>query len=192
MAEDPDPTKYLFVSLEQKRKDQSKPYDGKKMVWVPDEKECFVLGNIKETKGDMVVVDCGKGDDVSARFVSFAFFLFRQFTNLPILLLLTRSTAHGEEGPVATGEPAQVRKVRGHVQPDLLERRFRVVQPETALLLRTDLHVLGSFLRRHQSVQALSDLHEPCDQDVPGQASYRDAAAFVRHFRRCLHRNVDQ
>lgn len=39
MAEDPDPTKYLFISLEQKRKDQSKPYDGKKNVWVPDDKE---------------------------------------------------------------------------------------------------------------------------------------------------------
>lgn len=65
MAEDPDPSKYLFVTLEQKRKDQSKPYDGKKMVWVPDEKECYVLGNIKETKGDLVVVEVGKGDDVS-------------------------------------------------------------------------------------------------------------------------------
>lgn len=65
MAEDPDPTKYLFISLEQKRKDQSKPYDGKKMCWVPDEKECFVPGLIKETKGDLCVVECGKGDDVS-------------------------------------------------------------------------------------------------------------------------------
>lgn len=64
MAEDPDPTQYLFVSLEQKRKDQTKPYDGKKMVWVPDEKECYVLGNITGTKGDLVTVDVGKGEEV--------------------------------------------------------------------------------------------------------------------------------
>jgi len=63
MAEDPDPTKYLFISLEQKRKDQSKPYDGKKMVWVPDDKECYLPGLIKETKGDVCVVEVGKGDD---------------------------------------------------------------------------------------------------------------------------------
>ncbi|XP_035231641.1 myosin heavy chain, muscle-like isoform X2 [Stegodyphus dumicola] len=56
-SEDPDPSEYLFVSLEQKRKDQTKPYDGKKMVWVPDEKEGFVLGNIISTKGDMCTVD---------------------------------------------------------------------------------------------------------------------------------------
>lgn len=64
MAEDPDPSEYLYVSLETKRKDQTKPYDGKKMVWVPDEKEGFVLGNISSTKGDMVTVDCPGGERV--------------------------------------------------------------------------------------------------------------------------------
>ncbi|XP_076312164.1 myosin heavy chain, muscle-like isoform X3 [Tachypleus tridentatus] len=62
--EDPDPTDFLFVSLEQKRKDQTKPYDGKKMVWVPDEKEGFILGNIVSTKGDTVTVDCPGGERV--------------------------------------------------------------------------------------------------------------------------------
>ncbi|KAL1479533.1 hypothetical protein MTO96_051769, partial [Rhipicephalus appendiculatus] len=62
MAEDPDPTEFLYVSLETKRKDQTKPYDGKKMVWVPDDKEGFVLGNIVSTKGDMVTVDCPGGE----------------------------------------------------------------------------------------------------------------------------------
>ncbi|XP_054718745.1 myosin heavy chain, muscle-like isoform X3 [Uloborus diversus] len=61
-SDDPDPTEFLFVSLEQKRKDQTKPYDGKKMVWVPDEKEGFVLGNIVSTKGDMCTVEV-KGDE---------------------------------------------------------------------------------------------------------------------------------
>ncbi|XP_055937975.1 myosin heavy chain, muscle-like isoform X5 [Argiope bruennichi] len=61
-GDDPDPSEYLFVSLEQKRKDQTKPYDGKKMVWVPDDKEGFVLGNIVSTKGDLCTVDV-KGDE---------------------------------------------------------------------------------------------------------------------------------
>ncbi|CAG9830699.1 unnamed protein product [Diabrotica balteata] len=43
-GDDPDPTPYLFVSLEQKRIDQTKPYDAKKSCWVPDDKEGFVLG----------------------------------------------------------------------------------------------------------------------------------------------------
>lgn len=59
MPEDPDPTPFLYVSLEQKRKDQTKPYDGKKMVWVPDEKDGFVLGNIESQKGDDVTVEVG-------------------------------------------------------------------------------------------------------------------------------------
>lgn len=66
-SDDPDPSEFLFVSLEQKRKDQTKPYDGKKMVWVPDDKEGFVLGNIVSTKGDMCTVDV-KGDEVSGNF----------------------------------------------------------------------------------------------------------------------------
>uniref|UniRef100_A0A8D8U4L3 Myosin heavy chain, muscle n=1 Tax=Cacopsylla melanoneura TaxID=428564 RepID=A0A8D8U4L3_9HEMI len=53
---DPDPTPYLYVSLEQKRIDQSKPYDGKKACWVPDEAEGFVQGEIKGTKGEVVSV----------------------------------------------------------------------------------------------------------------------------------------
>lgn len=55
-GDDPDPAPYLYVTLEQKRIDQSKPYDGKKACWVPDEKEGHVLGEIKATKGDIVSV----------------------------------------------------------------------------------------------------------------------------------------
>ncbi|XP_022837915.1 myosin heavy chain, muscle isoform X14 [Spodoptera litura] len=61
-GEDPDPTPYLFVSLEQKRIDQSKPYDGKKACWVPDEKEGFLQGEIKATKGDLVTVNLPGGE----------------------------------------------------------------------------------------------------------------------------------
>lgn len=61
-GEDPDPTPYLFVSLEQKRIDQTKPYDAKKSCWVPDDKEGFVLGEIKGTKGDLVTVGVPGGE----------------------------------------------------------------------------------------------------------------------------------
>ncbi|XP_055295507.1 myosin heavy chain, muscle isoform X5 [Sitodiplosis mosellana] len=60
--ENEDPTPYLFVSLEQKRIDQSKPYDSKKACWVPDEKEGYVLGEIKATKGDIVSVGVPGGE----------------------------------------------------------------------------------------------------------------------------------
>lgn len=61
-SEDPDPAQYLFVSLEQKRKDQTKPYDGKKMVWIPDEKDGFVIGEISATKGEVITVSF-KGEE---------------------------------------------------------------------------------------------------------------------------------
>ena len=61
-GEDPDPTPYLFVSLEQKRIDQTKPYDAKKACWVPDEKEGYLLGEIKATKGDLVTVSLPGGE----------------------------------------------------------------------------------------------------------------------------------
>ncbi|XP_014245705.1 myosin heavy chain, muscle isoform X16 [Cimex lectularius] len=61
-GDDPDPTPYLFVSLEQKRIDQTKPYDAKKACWVPDEGEGFVQGEIKGTKGDIVTVSLPNGE----------------------------------------------------------------------------------------------------------------------------------
>lgn len=60
--EEPDPTPYLYVSLEQKRIDQTKPYDAKKACWVPDEKEGFVQGEIKSTKGEIVTVGLPGGE----------------------------------------------------------------------------------------------------------------------------------
>ncbi|XP_062706917.1 myosin heavy chain, muscle isoform X8 [Aedes albopictus] len=62
VGDDPDPSEWLFVSLEQKRIDQSKPYDAKKACWVPDEKEGYVLGEIKATKGELVTVGLPGGE----------------------------------------------------------------------------------------------------------------------------------
>lgn len=66
-AEWPDPAKYLFISLEQKRKDQAKPYDGKKMFWIPDDKECYVLANLIDTKGEVCSVEVIDGGDKVSR-----------------------------------------------------------------------------------------------------------------------------
>ncbi|XP_039445236.1 myosin heavy chain, muscle isoform X23 [Culex pipiens pallens] len=63
VGDDPDPSEWLFISLEQKRIDQSKPYDAKKACWVPDEKEGFVLGEIKATKGELVTVGIPGGEE---------------------------------------------------------------------------------------------------------------------------------
>ncbi|XP_050734444.1 myosin heavy chain, muscle-like [Eriocheir sinensis] len=53
---DPDPSEYLFISMEMKMKDATKPYDSKKSCWIPDEKEGFVEGEIQGTKGDLITV----------------------------------------------------------------------------------------------------------------------------------------
>ena len=58
-----------------------------------------------------------------------------------------------QEGPGGTGQPAQVRLLRGHVQPDLPERRVRAVEPEDPLCERVDLHLLRTLLHCGQSVQ---------------------------------------
>jgi hypothetical protein len=55
-GEEPDPTEYLFISMEQRMKDQSKPYDAKTACWVPDDAEGFIQGEIRGTKGDLVQV----------------------------------------------------------------------------------------------------------------------------------------
>jgi myosin heavy chain 6/7 len=55
-GEEPDPSEYLYISLEQRRLDQTKPYDAKKACWVPSEMEGFVQGEIRGTKGDLVSV----------------------------------------------------------------------------------------------------------------------------------------
>lgn len=55
-GEEPDPTEYLFVSMEMKMKVQSQPYDAKTACWVPDDEENFVRGEIRGTKGDLVMV----------------------------------------------------------------------------------------------------------------------------------------
>ena len=53
---DPDPTDYLYVSLESKRLSSERPYDSKKACWVPCAKDGFAVGEIREVKGDQLTV----------------------------------------------------------------------------------------------------------------------------------------
>ncbi|KJH51244.1 myosin head [Dictyocaulus viviparus] len=50
---------YLRRSQEQIQQDQSRPYDSKKNVWIPDAEEGYVAAEIKSTKNDNVVVTVG-------------------------------------------------------------------------------------------------------------------------------------
>lgn len=93
VGEDPDPAPYLFVTLEQKRIDQSKPYDGKKACWVPDEKEGYLLGEIKATKGDIVTVGL-PGGEVCHSILDRTIFLF--FFNIHTLPLWSNDTYDGK------------------------------------------------------------------------------------------------
>lgn len=82
-SDDPDPSEYLLVSLEQKRKDQTKPYDGKKMVWVPDPEKCFLLGEIQSTKGDVCTVSV-KGEEVRCELKFFFKIIFPTFLKIKL------------------------------------------------------------------------------------------------------------
>ena len=52
---DPD-FQYLAVDRKKLLKEQTQPFDGKKMCWVPDEKEGFVGAEIQSSKGDEITV----------------------------------------------------------------------------------------------------------------------------------------
>nr|XP_053645280.1 myosin heavy chain, muscle-like [Cherax quadricarinatus] len=56
---DPDPSEFLYISMEMKMQDATKPYDPKKSCWVPDEKEGFIEGEIQGNKGDLIIVYAG-------------------------------------------------------------------------------------------------------------------------------------
>ncbi|XP_061197039.1 myosin heavy chain, striated muscle-like isoform X3 [Saccostrea echinata] len=52
---DPD-FQYLAVDRKKMLQEQNQPFDGKKMCWVPDEKEGFVGAEIQSSKGDEITV----------------------------------------------------------------------------------------------------------------------------------------
>lgn len=65
---DPD-MKYLAVDRKALMKEQTVPFDGKKMCWVPDEKEGFLAAEIQSTKGDEITVKTIEGNEVKKKIV---------------------------------------------------------------------------------------------------------------------------
>ena len=53
---DPDPTDYLYVSVESRAESVSRAYDAKKSCWVPCSKDGYALGEIRGAKGDQITV----------------------------------------------------------------------------------------------------------------------------------------
>lgn len=62
--EDPD-FQYLAVDRKKLMKEQTQTFDGKKMCWIPDEKEGYLAAEIQSTKGEEVTVKIIKNNDVS-------------------------------------------------------------------------------------------------------------------------------
>ena len=62
---DPDPSPWLSVSEELKKKLMTKPYDAKKSCWVPDKASGgFLEGLIKEKDGEKVTVELLESKEV--------------------------------------------------------------------------------------------------------------------------------
>ena len=62
-----DPRVYIYGDTKLMMELRSAPYDPKKNVWAPDDKECFIAVEVKEEKGDKAVVQLPKGA-VSTKF----------------------------------------------------------------------------------------------------------------------------
>ena len=56
-----DPRVYIFGDTKLMMELRSAPYDPKKNVWAPDEKDVFIAVEIKEEKGDKITVQLPKG-----------------------------------------------------------------------------------------------------------------------------------
>ncbi|OXA39110.1 Myosin heavy chain, muscle [Folsomia candida] len=59
IGQEPDPSEFLFISMEMRMKDESVPYDAKTSCWVPDPADCYTRGDIRSTEGDFVMVWTG-------------------------------------------------------------------------------------------------------------------------------------
>ena len=53
--DDPD-FQYLCVDRKKLQQEQTQPFDGKKNIWIADEKEGFIKAEIQSTKGDDITV----------------------------------------------------------------------------------------------------------------------------------------
>ncbi|KAF8361131.1 unc-54 [Pristionchus pacificus] len=58
---------YLKQTREQMLADQSRPYDSKKNVWIPDAEDGYVAAEITATKGDQITVVTARGNEVTLK-----------------------------------------------------------------------------------------------------------------------------
>ena len=58
-AVDPDPTDFLWPTMDMKKEDQNKPYDPKKSVWVPNDDGGFVEAILQADDGKKATVMIG-------------------------------------------------------------------------------------------------------------------------------------
>lgn len=56
-----DPSVYLRPSASRTVYDQTKAFDSKKWVWLPDEEEGFKSACVKSTRGDKVLIELSDG-----------------------------------------------------------------------------------------------------------------------------------
>ncbi|MFH4975774.1 hypothetical protein AB6A40_002483 [Gnathostoma spinigerum] len=59
--------KFLRQSREQMIADQSKPYDSKKNVWIPDAEEGYIEAEVKSVKGDSVTVVTAHANEITLK-----------------------------------------------------------------------------------------------------------------------------
>ena len=79
---DPDPSPWLIVSEELKKKLLSKPYDAKKSCWVPDKAtHGYFEGLIESTEGDKVTVKILETGDVS-KYVKYLLYKYLKWPGL--------------------------------------------------------------------------------------------------------------
>ncbi|VDM14383.1 unnamed protein product [Wuchereria bancrofti] len=57
----------LNTTRSHKGHDQSKPYDSKKNVWIPDAEDGYIAAEIKSSKGDSVTVVSVRGNEVTLK-----------------------------------------------------------------------------------------------------------------------------
>lgn len=121
-----DPSVYLRPSASRTVYDQTKAFDSKKWVWLPDEEEGFKSACVKSTRGDKVLIELSDGS-VSTH----------SMQRVPLhsysLLLLGERSGHEHHW---TNESAQVWEGRRHGWSNLSQRSVCPSQPSPAILLQ--------------------------------------------------------
>ena len=104
---DPDPSPWLIVSEELKKKLLSKPYDAKKSCWVPDKAtHGYFEGLIETTEGDKVTVKLLETGEVSNIYICrISVFIMDIIPIYMTIIILVQSVQERHGGP---SQPTEV------------------------------------------------------------------------------------